>query len=636
MAQPSVACFFNTRKRSATEDLKINRARKVLVLDSCDSIRVKEDVLKDVNDLISETVSKDVLLLNSTNKFQEKEKKIVMSNNIMTKNNQKSKTSTRKVTKTKAIKNMSNYKDIQQLITNMKKEDKIITETQINPRAEFSETTKAVVTHLTPPTTPTKISNALDNVKEKPEGPSLKEIRKKLTRSSRLAELKASMNRFQENAEKLKEIEKKTSLISESPKLKNFKTIELEVETSPQKVFSPEKAYLSPKKDSTVRRNLIHLLSPTKNAVSALSESPSKRLLLETSKPALTLPYKYRYLAEIFRCIDIVCQILFNRKETITFRKLKQAVEEMLKRNLTEKHMAQIKKIYPDSFEFTVEKLKVYGAGVKQERWELVLTPKVGAADTMNSEVLLQRRRKLFSILLDRVKSYHQEFLFTLIPPMVIDKEKITRWHPEFDIEKLPDIETSPLPEPPKEEVLLTGKDVLEKARQMFNCNIRVEQALQKLKNLKDKNEDGKQLEEPRVTSSSALKGIPNALLEKVRQRQAAKALLSMTRSVDQEKEVQVYSRLPELARLTRNLFVSEKKSVLPLDIVVDKLGNSYRGNLTKVEMEEHLKVISKEVPTWLVFHDIRNRVYLKLAKNADVSMVIDKLENIVKQKSHF
>lgn len=67
--------------------------------------------------------------------------------------------------------------------------------------------------------------------------------------------------------------------------------------------------------------------------------------------------------------------------------------------------------------------------------------------------------------------------------------------------------------------------------------------------------------------------GIPQALLERVRQKQAAKALISMTRSADHEKEMKMYSRLPELARLTRNLFVSEKKCVLPLDVVIEKLG---------------------------------------------------------------
>jgi chromatin licensing and DNA replication factor 1 len=40
--------------------------------------------------------------------------------------------------------------------------------------------------------------------------------------------------------------------------------------------------------------------------------------------------------------------------------------------------------------------------------------------------------------------------------------------------------------------------------------------------------------------------------------------------------------RLPELARILRNLFVTEKKSIMPLDFTLEKLGNSYREKLPK------------------------------------------------------
>jgi chromatin licensing and DNA replication factor 1 len=42
------------------------------------------------------------------------------------------------------------------------------------------------------------------------------------------------------------------------------------------------------------------------------------------------------------------------------------------------------------------------------------------------------------------------------------------------------------------------------------------------------------------------------------------------------------YMRLPELARILRNLYVTEKKSILPLDITLEKLANSYREKLPR------------------------------------------------------
>lgn len=209
----------------------------------------------------------------------------------------------------------------------------------------------------------------------------------------------------------------------------------------------------------------------------------------------------------MFRCIDTVSQILYNRKETITFRKLKPAVEEMLKRNLLQKHLSQLRHIYSDAFDFKQEKLRVFGAGMKQEQWELVITPNIGDVEHMNSDILLERRRKLFNILLDKVKDYHEEFLTSLDPPMVLEKSKITRWHPEFDIERVPDIELAPLPQPPAEEKLTTGQEVLEKARELFNCNTRMEQALQKLKESREANCSVPEEEKPKEMPTSVLKG---------------------------------------------------------------------------------------------------------------------------------
>lgn len=373
-----------------------------------------------------------------------------------------------------------------------------------------------------------------------------------------------------------------------------------------------------------MRRNILNFSSPTKNAVE-LSFSPHK-LAYETEQKSLHLPFKFKTLLEIFRSVDTVSQIMFNRKETITFRKLKAAVEKLLKRNFLEKHLGQIKQIYPDSYIFKQEKLREFGTGIHQEKWELVLYPAV-SVDHITAETLMERRRHLQQLLLDKTKDYHDEFLKTL--DIKVPREKLTRWHPEFDIERVPDIDSVDLPKGPIEEALHSGKEVLEKARSLFHCNTRMEAALERL----EQNKEASSQEIVPQSNPISMKGIPKALLEKVRQRQAAKMLQNMTRSDTKELEIQIYSRLPELARLTRNLFVAEKKSVLPMDLVTDKLNNSFRTFLTKTELENHLRIISKEVPGWLVFHEIRNGTYIKVSKNADLNVVLNKLENVLREK---
>ena len=70
------------------------------------------------------------------------------------------------------------------------------------------------------------------------------------------------------------------------------------------------------------------------------------------------------------------------------------------------------------------------------------------------------------------------------------------------------------------------------------------------------------------IALEAKLKGLPPALLEKVRARQAAKAMHEMTCTPAQAQDTIRYTRLPEIARFTRAIFVSEKKNVLPFEQV--------------------------------------------------------------------
>ena len=44
---------------------------------------------------------------------------------------------------------------------------------------------------------------------------------------------------------------------------------------------------------------------------------------------------------------------------------------------------------------------------------------------------------------------------------MIIPRNKLTRWHPGFGLDQVPDITPEPLPEPPNVEKYSTAKDVL-------------------------------------------------------------------------------------------------------------------------------------------------------------------------------
>lgn len=410
------------------------------------------------------------------------------------------------------------------------------------------------------------------------------------------------------------------------------------------------------------------LFSPTKSpTVPAYQRFQTLAEPTTSSITTLPLPYKYRCLAEIFRCVESICAMFYNRKETITFKKLKPAVQRMLRKNFTEKHLAQIKYLYPDSYTFEQRKMLNPGSHTKHDYYQLIICPNVqpqtkrtvgdddnGSADNtqMNPHVIIERQQKLNGILLDRVREEHDRFLKNLETPLNIPKEKIRRWHQEFDLESCPEILSADLPQPPNMEKFSSAKDILSTARNLFNCATPMERAIERFEAAKD---DGPGAADAVATApapdtpttatkgptaaedamAKALKGVPKALLEKIRAKQAARQYEAMTRRPSQDAEAAKYGRLPDLAKYVRNIFVTESKGVLELDKVLAKLENSFRERLPRDELKELLQLLAKEAPNgWLSFHYIRKTDFVKINRLTNLNDIVKELEQKAQVKA--
>ncbi|NXE15531.1 CDT1 factor, partial [Lophotis ruficrista] len=362
--------------------------------------------------------------------------------------------------------------------------------------------------------------------------------------------------------------------------------------------------------------------------------------LAQDVPPGLTLPYKFKVLAEMFRSVDTIAGMLFNRSETITFAKVKQGVQDMMRKQFEERHVGQIKAVYPTSYRLRQEKnIPTFGNGVKKSNYQLTLEPvlgdeeKAGGRPHLSASRLLERRKEFNRNLVNIVKQHHKAFLAALSPPMVVPEEKLTRWHPRFNVDEVPDISPAELPRPPQEERLTTAQEVLSTARGMLTP--KMEKALANLALRTAEADAG----EPAVSkapapasTSSALKGVSQALLERIRAKEAQKLQALMTRDVRQEERLAMLGRLPAMARILRNVFVAEKKQALSMEVACARMADSYDTQMPPGEMEKHLRLLAELLPDWVGIHAVRTDTYIKLDKGKDLRLVAERLAKAAKE----
>ncbi|XP_054026285.1 DNA replication factor Cdt1 [Dryobates pubescens] len=363
--------------------------------------------------------------------------------------------------------------------------------------------------------------------------------------------------------------------------------------------------------------------------------------LAQDVPPGLTLPYKFKVLAEMFRSVDTIAGMLFNRSETITFAKVKQGVQDMMHKQFEERHVGQIKAVYPTSYRLRQEKnIPTFGGGIKKSDYQLTLEPvleeeeKVDGRPHLSASRLLERRKEFHRNLVNVVKQHHKAFLATLKPPLEVPEEKLTRWHPRFNVDKVPDISPAELPQPPQGDRPSTAQEVLSTARGMLTP--KMEKALANLALRTAEAGAGEPVlsKAPSPAStSSALKGVSQALLDRIRAKEAQKLQALMTRAPQQEQRLAMLGRLPAMARVLRNVFVAEKKQALTMEMTCARMADSYEVQMSPGEMEKHLRLFAELLPDWVGIHVIRTDTYIKLDKGKDLSLITERLTKVAKEE---
>ncbi|NWX93062.1 CDT1 factor, partial [Nothoprocta pentlandii] len=362
--------------------------------------------------------------------------------------------------------------------------------------------------------------------------------------------------------------------------------------------------------------------------------------LAQDVPPGLTLPYKFKVLAEMFRTMDTIVGMLFNRSETVTFAKVKQGVQDVMRKQFEERHVGQIKAVYPESYWLRQENnVPTFSSSVKKSDYQLTLEPvleegeKADGRPHLSAARLLERRKEFNRGLVSIVKQHHKAFLASLSPPLAVPDEELTRWHPRFNVDEVPDIAPAELPRPPQSDRVTTAQEVLSTARGMMTP--KMEKALATLA-LKAAEAPAGAPVAPKAPSPastpSALKGVSQALLERVRAKEAQRMRALLTRAPQREERLAMLARLPPMARVLRNVFVAEKKQALSLEVACARMSDSCPTQMCPGDMEKHLRLFAELLPDWVSLHPIRTDTYIKLDKGKDLNAIAERLARAIKE----
>ena len=245
-----------------------------------------------------------------------------------------------------------------------------------------------------------------------------------------------------------------------------------------RQLFSPSK--LS-KEDVTLEVDTLKskpISSPTSSPVkSGIKASPRKipqylkQDELRSPDRYLPLPRKYKFLAEVFRSVDDVVGMKYNRKEVIRVADLKPSVQNIIRKTFDNNYLRQIRCVFPKAYIYTWEKILDRLGRHSTGDYELQMTPDMNYNSIAENNVNCKtnklgprekvERLKLFNhSLLQIAKDYHHDFLKNDLgwDCTELDKE-ITMWHPKFDIdENCPEIDTTDFPPKPHVERMSNAK----------------------------------------------------------------------------------------------------------------------------------------------------------------------------------
>ena len=219
--------------------------------------------------------------------------------------------------------------------------------------------------------------------------------------------------------------------------------------------------------------------------------------------------------------------------------------------------------------------------------------------------------------------------------------EDLARWHPEFDLNSLPDIEASPLPISPDDQFKKLSASPMEIRHYAERSpSQRVKRALFATFSSDDITSTIT-LPSPSKESLS-INGISSTLIEKIRSKETNQLLSA---SLDEEKLM--LSRLEQTIGIVQQFFIAERATTLEFDLVAKQVRDCHTGPLSyskqrphstspndcmsnssgqSTETLDYLQTFSGN-DGWFSTVHIRGRQFIKINRYKSINPIIDTIK---------
>ncbi|CAF1415013.1 unnamed protein product, partial [Didymodactylos carnosus] len=406
----------------------------------------------------------------------------------------------------------------------------------------------------------------------------------------------------------------------------------------------PETPPSTPSEQTSITPSNILSLLPLSRRVEIKKAVPAyerfKDLTNKCTDTTLILPSKYKLLFEQFKTSDFFICNVHNRNEKPTFQKIKQNVQQITKRNFEISTLCKIKTVYSTAYGYRQEKVQKLTMSPTKIKYELVVYPCLIDFEISNDfihsigidpKMIIERLKRFQSKLFDIVKRFHKMFISSIYQLKEVNDDKYIRWHPEFDLENVPDIELADLPEPPKEveeKKLATTLDILRHAQ--TTQSERVKKALSKIsQNLTSNIAEIQPLTELDSKPVKHIVGVKAELLKQIRLKEMQKIQLAALENPDEQKTLTITRRLPETIELIQQYFTTQRQIAIEIDLVCKQLKDCHRSGLTELESVELVRYLCEcqENDGWLKILKMRNKEYVKINNQKSIKIIIENIQ---------